>query len=182
MNVTIGQRIHDLLIDKDMNITELHEKTGIPRTKLSMIRNDYTDTNNGKQRTLTTDELLLCAEALGVSPAFLLTGYNEENATIASDIGLSNDTIKTLKKKDDPRIQKAIDIMVKNRDILPFLFHFFTDPDTVFESSGVYIKTESGERIPNPTYTQSDMERLCRLKLLDDLQAIREENKGGKTK
>lgn len=136
---------------------------------------------NGRNN-IKADMVIAIAKHFNISCDNLLFGGDTDNLMFIDRTGLSNETVNVLKTANDPRIQKAIDIMVKNRDILPFLFHFFTDADTVFESSGVYIKTESGERIPNPTYTQSDMERLCRLKLLDDLQAIREEYKGGKAK
>lgn len=180
--LTVGERIEDILKQKKMKVAELARLANVQRTKLSMVQNDYTDKNSKTPRGLTTDDLLSCADVLGVSPVFLLTGYNEENATIGKDLGLSNDTISTLKSANDQRIQKAIDIMVNDKDILIFLYHFFTDPDAIYESSGVYIKTKSGKRIPNPIYTSSDMEKLNRLKLLDDLQGIRDKNKGGKAK
>lgn len=171
----IGERIG--ILRGEMTQKELAEKSGVG---LSTIKN--TESKQQGRALSKIDDLLRIAEALNVSPYQLLTGNDDENHVVCEELGLASETVNTLKTANDPRIQKAIDIMVRNRDILPFLFHFFTDPDTVFESSGVYIKTDSGERIPNPTYTQSDMERLCRLKLLDDLQAIREENKGGKAK
>ncbi len=179
MSVTIGQRIHDLLIDKDMNITELHEKTGISRSKLSMIRNDYTDTNNGKQRTLTTDELLLCAETLGVSPAFLLTGYNEENATIASDIGLSNETINRLKEMKNPLVKAVIDCLVDDWIILNHLAEYLNSDFKSVQRKSTFeffpVSDLSG-------FNGDDLETVNRLRLLDDFKRIREDNKGGKAK
>lgn len=115
MNVTIGQRIHDLLIDKNMSITTLCKMTGIPRTKLSMIKNDYTDTNNGKQRTFTTDELLSCADALGVTPAFLLTGYDDDNAIVSKDLNLSNDALNVLKKQKDSPVPAILSQIIEHR-------------------------------------------------------------------
>ena len=115
MNVTMGQRIHDLLIDRNMSITTLQKITGIPRTKLSMIKNDYTDTNNGKQRTFTTDELLLCADALGVSPAFLLTGYNDDNAIVSKDLNLSNDALNVLKQQKDTSVPVILSQIIEHR-------------------------------------------------------------------
>ena len=115
MNVTMGQRIHDLLIDRNMSIKTLQEMTGIPRTKLSMIKNDYTDTNNGKQRTFTTDELLSCADALGVTPAFLLTGYNDDNAIVSKDLNLSNDALNVLKLQKDSSVPVILSQIIEHR-------------------------------------------------------------------
>ena len=136
---------------------------------------------NGRNN-IKADMVVAIAKHFQISCDKLLLGGDTDNLMLIDKTGLSNETVNKLSMGNDTKIQKAIDILVKDKEILPFLYHFFTDPDSMFKSSGVYIKTESGERIPNPTYTESDMERLCRLKLLDDLQVIREENKGGKAK
>lgn len=185
MNVTIGMRINDLLIDKEMTVAQLGKMTGIARSKLSMIKNEYIDTNNGKPRALSPDELIAVAKALDVSPAFLLTGYDDENYTIGEELGLSNETVNRLKDMKNGMVKQVIDILVSDWSILMHLYEYLKSDFKNVQR--VYIKDEKALTDWFPVeelsgFDRNDFERVNRLRLLDDLQRIREENKGGKEK
>ena len=120
LNIIFGQRIFDLMIDKNMDIAKLARKAGIKnRQKLSTVINAYTDTEKKNPRALTPVEIMAVAEALEVSPAFLLTGYDESNNVIGEELGLSNDTINRLRYyqgKNDNTMSDAINMFFADSD------------------------------------------------------------------
>ncbi len=106
MNDTIGHRLRKLKeemeIEHNKKITdeEIAIATGVSRNKLNMVMNEYIDKANGKLRTLTSDEVIAICDYFDVSPTYLLTGFNDDNTTLAKELGLSNDAINELKRMD----------------------------------------------------------------------------------
>ena len=180
MNVTFGQRLYDLMVDKDMTVTQLAQLAGIKnRQKLSMVINDYVDTGNKKPRALTPEEIKAVAKVLDVSPTFLITGYDDENYTIGEELGLSNETVNRLKDMKNGMVKQVIDVLVSDWSILMHLSEYLNSDFTTVQRNTTFeffpVSELSG-------FDRNDLERVNRLRLLDDLQRIREENKGGKVK
>lgn len=140
----IAKTISDLMSDHEppMTIKDLVKKTGIGETKLKSVVADYVDTA-GYKRILNIDELLLVAEALGVSPYKVLTGIDDENHVVCEELGLSNDSINTLKvcsrgiqgfdgvfeKAWYPTVPKMIDILLDGEgfNFIRKLYAFIVD-------------------------------------------------------
>ena len=117
MNDTIGKRICKLIDEMEaksgriITDTEIAETTGVSRQKLNMVKNDYVDKGNGKVRTLTSEEILALCDFFGVSPTFLLTGFNDDNTTLAKELGLSNDAINGLKSMNSETM-RAFELLI----------------------------------------------------------------------
>ena len=177
MSRTIGAILRRERERKGLSQEELAHKTGIARSKIAMI-----ETNSNK-RYLNTDELFSCADALSISPCYLLTGNDDENRKCAADeLGLSNDVITVIQLLDEDQ-KEALEYIIKDEMFLPTVSGYFTD------GGGIY---KNGNQIADPndkidlggygsfgnTYTAFQLVRFVReqtiIRLLRD---IREEAK-----
>ena len=163
----IGRRIKALREDLDLTQADLAARVGIKQNKLSGIE-------TGKQA-VHVDELQGFAAALETTVSFLVSGCDPEHETVIRDLKLSDQAIRKLmiSAEKDQRIQKAVDILVCDPDILPFLYHYFTDP--VFDH---LLWVHHGiKKIPLEYVRgidQADLERIIRLRVSDDLKRIRD--------
>ena len=173
-NELIGERIGKYRDRLHMTQKQLAEKSGVG---LSTIKNTE---SNQQGRTLSKiDDLLRIAEALEISPYFLLTEINDENHVACEQLGLANDTINRLKEMKNPLVKAVIDRLVDDWSILIHLAEYLnSDFKTVQRESTLEffpVSDLSG-------FNGDDLETVNRLRLLDDFKRIREENKGGKEK
>jgi transcriptional regulator with XRE-family HTH domain len=156
---TIGLRIGKLRSEKNITQKELAQKSGVG---LSTIKN----TESGNQgRTLSKiDDLLRIAEALDVSPYFLLTANSEENHIACEELGLSNDTINKLKNESTLHrvqfIHKAIDYLTSYSPALLSIYTYLTADYKAVETDDKY-------------FSANDLERIDRLSVLDELEVLR---------
>lgn len=169
----IGKRIRSLRDDLEISGAELAARVGISRTTLSNYE-------TGKQA-VHVDELQSFADALNTTVSYLVSGIDEGSELVARDLRLSNSTIRKLRSSKDQRIQKAVDILVRDPDILPFLYHYFTDPESVFKKT---LFVHHGlHNIPLdklPFIDPEDLKRICLLRITDDLKRIRDQIQGEK--
>ena len=86
--MTVGQRIFELLKQKDMTQKEFSERTGIATTTISDWRKK--NTNPG------SDKILLICATLEVTPEYLLSGVSED-----SDRGRSKEYVVIPKNTEE---------------------------------------------------------------------------------
>jgi transcriptional regulator with XRE-family HTH domain len=181
----IGERIRKLLEKRNeelldegrppMRLKELAEKSGVG---LSTIKNAVSE--NQTNRTITKlDDVIRIAHALDVSPLYLLTEVEDENYTVCDELGLSNETVNRLKTMNNALVKWVIDVLVADWSILMHLNEYLKSDYEMVQRNTTFeffpVTELSG-------FDRKDLERVNRLRLLDDLQRIREENKGGKAK
>ena len=177
----IARNISAIMADREMDISTLHEKTGIGVSKLKMICSDYSD-KNGNKRLPNTDELLLLASALNVSPYKLLTGNDDENHVVCEELKLSNDAINTIKELPESS-REAIEILLRNKHLLFHLYHYFHGDFTRMTFNVSPIDTEEADfsTLDLQSFnglSPDDIERLERLRLMDEIASAREKERG----
>lgn len=74
--MTIGERVLDLVYQKDMTQKEFSEKTGIPQSTMSSWR--------GKKQNPSLDKLKVICDTLQVDPYYLISG-TESNESLNND-------------------------------------------------------------------------------------------------
>ena len=176
----IAKAIWDAMKDHEpeMTIKQLSEKSDVGERKLAMVISENID-KSGNKRYLNTDELIRVSEALEVSPYELLTGIDEENRKECENLGLSNDTVNRLRElKNNRLVQSAIDALVSDWDILIHIAEYFRSD---FASMQRTFKNPDGEtkiewfNASELSLHPEEIERVFRLRLLDDMQRIRNE-------
>ncbi|MBR4575621.1 MAG: helix-turn-helix transcriptional regulator [Clostridia bacterium] len=139
----------------------------------------------------TLEKLYEIADVLKTDPVLLLTGFHEENYTLSKDLGLSDESILTLKKwkqitdKDKPYIAgndvaEAVDLLLQNipllfqiRKYLTEGFHSLLVFNDEFPDAPLVGRTRSIHADEVRTINLQDFEALHRLKLLDSLSEYR---------
>lgn len=173
----IGERIGKFRSMRDMTQKQLSEKSGVGE---STIKNAESRKQNRSLSKI--DDLLRIADALEVSPYYLLTNNEEKNHVVCEELGLSNDAINTIKTLHQSH-REALEILLRNKDLLFHLYHYFYGDFTrmTFDVS----PTESEERSFSTVDLSSinglspnDLDRLERLRLLDELRIARENERG----
>ena len=171
----IGERIGQLRTDRRMTQQQLAEKSGVG---LGTIKNTE---SNQQGRTLSKiDDLLRIADALGVTPLFLLTTVSDENYVVSDELGLSEDSVNLLKKKNaegKTEIAEMINLFCDSRfaphKLLPVSGELLLSAMYAYihcEGLNVYDKTsESG----NGQYI-GNHEEFYLVRIMNELKCLRE--------
>ena len=174
MIATLGQRIEEIRKDKQMSQKALAEAAGITRSLLSMIEID--------KRLPPLDVLHKLSDCLNVSLYYLITGIADDNHVVCEELRLSNEAINTIKSLPPSNLE-ALEILLRNKQLLRHFYHYFhgdfarmTFNISPFENeelelSTVDLKTFNG-------LSADDLERLERLRLMDDIAKAREKERG----
>ena len=178
----IAKNISDALQDHEppMTIKNLADKTGVGESKLKRILSGAID-ENGNKRLPNTDDLLAIASALDVSPYWLLTGNSDENHVVCEELGLTNDAINTIKTLTNTK-KEALEILLRHNDLLFHMYHYFKGDFArmTFNISSIDSEEISFESIDLSNYnglSPDDLERLERLRLMDNLSITREKER-----
>ncbi len=94
ITMTIGERILELIHERNMTQKEFSEKTGIPQSTLSSWK--------GKKQNPSMDKLKVICDALGVDPFYLISATESQN-------NLNNDYITVF------RTDKEFEVLVEYR-------------------------------------------------------------------
>ena len=97
--MTIGERVLDLVHQKDMTQKEFSEKTGIPQSTMSSWR--------GKKQNPSLDKLKVICDVLQVDPYYLISGTE-------SNESLNNDYLMVY--RDDEEYELMIEYRKLDRD------------------------------------------------------------------
>lgn len=103
------KRIEHLLVDREMTVTELGRKAGLPPNSLTnWWRQD-------RKRFPQADDLFAVAETLGVSVDYLMTGVAEKNTMSARNLKILR-AISTLDEENIKKVLEYIDLLLlRNR-------------------------------------------------------------------
>lgn len=171
---TIGQRIEEIRKDKGLSQKALAESAGITRSLLSMLEID--------KRLPPIDILQRIAERLDVSFYFLMTGIEDNNHAIYEDLKLSNNAINTIKTLSPSNLE-AIEILLRNRQLLTHFYHYFCGDFArlTFNMSPLDSDQVEFQSVDLTNYnglSPDDLERLERLRLMDDIASARKKERG----
>lgn len=185
---TIGHRIRMLREDLDLSLDAFSKLVNSNKNTVSMIE-------SGKQE-LKVSQLQDFAQALQTSVYYLLTGIHDENMLISQDLGLSDFSILKLREykaevdedtaeQDEIIVRNkysiVIDVLLHNPELINSLYSYIVREDfrtltaKVFEDpeDGFYdlesFKVKDILRFPF-----EDLERVYRLKLMDDMKLLRD--------
>ena len=86
MYMTIGERVLQLVRDRDMTQKEFSEKTGIPQSTMSSWK--------GKKQNPSIDKLKVICDTLHVDPYYLISGSESNEA-------LNNDYLTVYRKDEE---------------------------------------------------------------------------------
>lgn len=103
----IGARIKQLRAAKGMTQAQLAKRLNVTREKVNFWENEIRD--------IKSTDIVLLADTLETTCDYLLRGIAPENVTIASELGLSNKSIESLKSIAIPE-----DSMLKHSELSVF--------------------------------------------------------------
>lgn len=174
----IGERIGKFRSMRDMTQKQLSEKSGVGE---STIKNAESRKQNRSLSKI--DDLLRIADALGISPYYLLTNNEEKNHVVCEELGLSNDAINTIKTLN-PSHREALEILLRNKELLFYFFHYFkgdfakvTFNISSLDDEEAAFETFDAQNI-SPLLSSEMIDRLERLNLMEYIKKARENERG----
>lgn len=165
-NVTaIGLRIAQLREEKGYSQKQLSEE--LEKIGLKVRRETVTQWENGT-RNLKTGYIVKLAEIFGVSCDYILRGIEAENVNIFAETGLSNDSIKNLKRLSnitwrygDITVPNTINALIGSDGFVHLLMAFFdyqAEVKQLVTDERDYIRErleQYGEHLPKGMTTMS---------------------------
>ena len=191
LNLAFGQRILDLMLERDLDIAKLARKAGIAnRSKLSSVINVHTDKGKKSPRALTPAEIIAVARVLEVTPAYLLTGYDEDTYIVGKDLGLSNETINrlsSLQERNDNTLSDAINMFFVDSEEIESVNNM-TSAESLLVLFREFVLCPERELVvetmnaTNPAFalTKDEALQLRLINHLSEYKRKRNKSKGGK--
>jgi len=181
---TVGNRIREKRKEMGLSQEKLANMLGYNRTWLANIETDKRDLAG-------QETILKICDILKISPTYLLTGYDDSDLELGSNLGISGDVINSLREWQKMHIQEEkkrgtdgfpiieqidyiVSVLVNRPQLVMMLWEYFTADYTDWFSSAIHL----GKQFL--TTNLSDIEPLARFRLMDELKRTRDDISEGK--